>query len=206
MSKPKAYIARRRCDVHGCEAKHYGKGFCHKHYKRWIKGDDLYRKASKRSMADPQYFWIRASVTANARPCWNWNGVLTQSGYGVAAVIVGGVKYQRAHRLAYFFATGVHPRNCFVLHKCDNRRCVNPDHLFLGDHQTNMDDMAIKGRRAVGESAGHHVLSESDVIQIKRNLKAGIRPASLARQFNVSSGMVAHISKGRQWKHVEVDR
>lgn len=201
----RGHMEKRICSITGCGGNHYGCGYCSKHYKRWKKGDDLERSASKRSIADPRYFWAKVSVPENTDDaCWEWQGSLWESGYGIASVVIDGISYQRAHRLAFYFATSHHPGEQFVLHKCDNRRCVNPKHLFLGSHADNMADMDAKGRRAVGEAAGHDRLTTSEVIQIKTGLQQGKVQKHLAAEFAVSRSTINAIAKGRMWRHVEV--
>ena len=75
--------------------------------------------------------------------CWLWQGDTTHKGYGVAWVQR---KQVRAHRLAYFFKYGEFDESLLVLHKCDVRSCVRPDHLFLGTPKDNVADMIKKGR------------------------------------------------------------
>lgn len=79
--------------------------------------------------------------------CWNYIGSLTRQKYGRF-----GRKRAVAHRLSYAIHFGVDPGDLFVCHRCDNTRCVNPDHLFLGTHQQNMDDMRKKGRDNYNDS------------------------------------------------------
>ncbi len=197
-------MEQRTCTIEGCGRNHYGHGYCSKHYKRWKKGDDLYRIEAKRSVADPRYFWAKAAVSDNAEKCWEWQAGLSETGYGVATAVIDGVSYQRAHRLAFYFATSHHPGEQFVLHKCDNRRCINPSHLFLGDHNDNMADMNAKGRRALGEDSGRALLTTNDVVQIKSQLQQGRMQKEMADIFGVSPSTVNAIAKGRNWRHVGV--
>lgn len=75
--------------------------------------------------------------------CWIWISATSHNGYGVFWLNGGNI---RAHRLSYKIHNGDIPEYIHVLHRCDNRICVNPDHLFLGTHSDNMKDMVIKKR------------------------------------------------------------
>ncbi len=102
--------------------------------------------------------------------CWNWNGASTVQGYG-QTVYEG--KSILAHRLSWIIHFGEIPKGegfhgTCVLHKCDNPSCVNPDHLFLGSNQDNMDDMKRKGRQAwkKGEPRSNAKLKPEQEIEV----------------------------------------
>lgn len=134
--------------------------------------------------------------------CWEWNGRITQYGYGKFSYLgFGGM----AHRLSYMIYCGVASK-C-VLHTCDNRRCVNPDHLFLGTKDDNNKDRAAKGRSCRGESHHSNVLTEDQARYViswrigKRRAKFGSVTA-LASRLNVSVACLKRIWQGRSWKHL----
>jgi hypothetical protein len=124
-------------------------------------------------------------------------------GYG--AMSVNG-RMRTAHRVAWKLYRGDIPKDMFVLHRCDNRICVNPDHLFLGTPQTNADDMVAKGRsphsRFIGERNGRVKLTEKQVIEIKNRRQQGENWKILAKEYDVSHQTIWKISTGLRWRHI----
>lgn len=98
-------------------------------------------------MTDEQRFWSYVAK-AGKKDCWPWIGSnFNNKGYGRLAKRGGGRRRSRlAHRLAYSFAVGPIPKGKCVLHRCDNRKCCNPEHLFIGTIKDNNQDMWAKGR------------------------------------------------------------
>ncbi len=89
---------------------------------------------------------LKGRCTVTESGCWEWNGRIGGSGYGRHETTVQGRrKHIVVHRLAFVLAFGL-PSKPYVCHRCDNRICANPEHLFEGTHRDNMDDMMAKGR------------------------------------------------------------
>lgn len=128
----------------------------------------------------------------NSEMCWEWLGAGKGNGYGHTSR--GG-----AHRLSYELLVGPIPESMDVCHRCDNRYCVNPDHLFLGTRAENMQDMKHKGRGAGG--CRKH-LREGHVQEIRRRLAAGTPPRIVSETMNINYSTVTAIKEGRSYERV----
>lgn len=128
--------------------------------------------------------------------CWNWTGVLHRQGYGM---IRSGRTNHLTHRASFKVFKGEIPDGMFVCHHCDNRKCVNPDHLFLGTVQDNQADMKRKNRSVYGEKCKTSKLTESDVKQILL-MKGSVPQRAIAKKFNVSPSLICMLMKGKVWE------
>lgn len=134
--------------------------------------------------------------------CLNWVWSRVPDGYGTLAF--NGV-VTKAHRVAYTEANGPIPAGLHVLHKCDNRQCINPAHLWLGTNADNVQDRENKGRNRVmhGSRNGWATLNESAIQEILRLSEDGWTQCSLARRFGTSQANIWRIIKRLAWKHVQ---
>lgn len=139
--------------------------------------------------------------------CWLWEKGYSNKGYGKFSL---GLKTIGAHRASWMLYRGEIADGLFVCHKCDNRGCVNPDHLFLGTQVENMEDAARKGRldwfgtprENLRKGSDHptSVLTEEDVREIKS--MSEVSGHRLAETYGVSATVIYNIRKGISWKHV----
>jgi hypothetical protein len=129
--------------------------------------------------------------------CLEWQLSKNEDGYGY--VWYQG-KNHYAHRVAFALTNNVTLTTAdYVCHECDNPSCVNPDHLFLGNQQQNMDNMTAKNRAARGERNGRAKLTQDQVLEIRVLTEAGATCRTLAERYNVHEGTVSDIKQNRIW-------
>ena len=140
------------------------------------------------------------SRTEKVNGCWEWTGALFKGGYGC---VVRNRKTQGAHRVSYKISVGEIPEKMFVCHKCDNRKCINPEHLFLGTYRDNIDDMVKKKRSLIGENNPSSKLTEKQVLEIrKRYIPRKMSIRKLAKEYGIVSNAINQIIKRTKWKHI----
>lgn len=131
--------------------------------------------------------------------CHLWLAATWSKGYGQFTL---NGKNHRAHRVSYQNYNGdVGDKQ--VLHSCDNPRCVNPEHLYLGTNQENRTESYDKGRGNTGSKNGNAVLDEQKVSEIRRLWRTGdYTKAELSRKFKISPSVMGGLVKGKGWAHV----
>lgn len=154
----------------------------------------------------PVRFWGRVDRSSG---CWEWP-VVDSVGYGSAVRFQG--RADRAHRVAWQLLHGPIPVGMEVCHHCDNRRCIRPDHLFLGTRADNIQDAARKGRLywqvrpPQGERHPQARLTQSDVDEIRRLYGTGtVTQTALAARFRVGQTTISAVVTGRNWRHASPD-
>lgn len=145
-------------------------------------------------------FWEKVERSDPAS-CWNWTASVDGGGYG--QIKIPKQRHQvKAHKLSHLIHYGQSQDGLMVCHTCDNRRCVNPSHLFLGTSSDNLTDMANKKRHLYGEKNAQHRLTEVQVHEIFDRRAGGKAMAAIASEFGVGTMTVQRILTGQRWRHV----
>lgn len=159
------------------------------------------RDAYKRHPA--QSFWPRVNKEGSIPPhcpelgpCWVWTGGKTRHGYGKTGTRNG------THRISWEIHNGPIPDGLHVLHRCDNPPCVNPSHLFLGNHADNVRDMASKGRQRGprGDTHGWAKITEEQAREILLRKELGQGLTEICEALGLPKTTVSNIYRGTSWK------
>jgi len=135
--------------------------------------------------------------------CWDWKGIVEHTGYaklGIRPPI-------KAHRASWIVHRGKIPEGLSVCHNCpggDNRKCTNPEHLWLGTHKENIQDKIRKGRSNTARGSQLKVakLNEAQVKEIKIMLKDKMKGSEISRLFEVSPKVISRIKHNETWMHI----
>lgn len=151
------------------------------------------------------FFWTKVDKNGSGG-CWLWKSYRNERGYGLMT-LPGGGKNIRAHRWLYEQLHGPLKPGEWLLHKCDVRHCVNPDHMFIGDHEANMADKKAKKRSAWGDM-GRHKLTRAQAEEVLREYwydpaHRESNARELASRYGVLPGAITSIIAGRSWPYLD---
>lgn len=157
-----------------------------------------------RAKPESERFWPKVDVRGDDE-CWEWTASARSAGYGSFRIgsLTDGTREQiGAHRWVCINVLGMDPA-LYALHKCDNRLCCNPRHLYGGTAKQNAADAVARNRvsrqSCPGEKNPNAKLTEADVISIRRSTNPARK---VAAEFGVSATHVAWIRDGRSWGHI----
>ncbi len=193
------------CCIKGCEKNVIALGLCINHWRRnKLYGSPMAYKSHSglfRGLNAVDRFWKQ---TKKGNGCWLWTSCVDKNGYGMFRGVVNGVPLTRAHRFSYALHKGAIGESMQVCHQCDNPRCVNPDHLFLGTCKENQQDKWRKGRGRVayGEKSGTAILTEAKALAI---LKDPRTYTQIAAEYNVAPSTIGSIKQRVSWQHLKID-
>jgi DNA-binding XRE family transcriptional regulator len=116
--------------------------------------------------------------------------------------LINGKKTRISHFI-YKLHKGEIPEGMCICHTCDNTKCVNPDHLFLGTHQDNVKDKVKKNRQAKGSKHGKAKLNEEKVLEIQKLLaEKNLTQKEIGKKYGVHEQAISEIKRGKNWSHV----
>ena len=167
----------------------------------------------RRTKKAKESFWGRCARNTETN-CWEWSGAVGRPPTLPYGRFKLNGKEDKAHRWSWRFTFGEIPKDLWVLHKCDNPKCISPFHLFLGTPADNVHDCMKKGRRrkvkgtrllnGTGEDHPNAKLTNETVKYIRENYRFGIRgfgTTNLGRKFGVSKQSVLAVVKNETWEN-----
>jgi DNA-binding XRE family transcriptional regulator len=139
---------------------------------------------------------IKKKSVVASNGCWLWKGIPSWDGY---CQLQYNWRRMQAHVAAYIAWYGEVPPGLIVMHTCDVRNCVNPEHLRLGTYKSNMEDAVHKGRMATKEKNGNAKLNNEKVAEIKRLRNEGLSQPKIARIIGCSNQTVSNVVNNKYW-------
>ncbi len=160
----------------------------------------MVKRKAKNHFCSPKCKFMN-KIKKNKNGCWDWEGQCNLDGYGKFFI---GEKRFTASRYSYELFKGKIPKGKLVCHTCDNRKCVNPDHLWIGTCKDNIQDMIKKKRKNFlkGSQIKNSKLTEKDIPEIRKMHKEGMRKKEISSKYKVALETINDVIKKITWKHV----
>lgn len=219
-----------KCSEAGCDGVARKRGFCGSHYNLiWVRKRTQKKFERVLNFMPEEQILLKKSKLNSETGCIEWTGRLTTSGYGHLSSGFGDDRKQRSsHVVSWEIANKQSAEGFVVMHKCDNRKCINPDHLMRGTQADNVLDMRSKGRNSnctkcggfIGLTSKHELkcnpsrnqgskcktskLNEEKVKQIHSLLGQGIKQRDIAISYKIDPSIISDIHRRKRWNHVEV--
>jgi hypothetical protein len=197
-----------KCSFSGCTKESFSKGLCGSHYQQQRQGKELKPLQQQfHGLSEKERFMKWVAIQPNG--CWKWMGSVMKhkdrhdsEWHGQWRNANG--EHELTHRAAWRILVGDIPRKAMVLHRCDVPRCVNPDHLYLGNQSDNVKDMWDRGRArqgvSRGEDHGNAKVTEEIVREIRSSKESGV---VMAKRFGISTATLYDIRNNHIWRHVK---
>lgn len=191
---------------------HYTCPVCQKQFslydsrKKYCSKSCYYKTKTKRKDIPYQFELMKKHMEKRTEKkdngCWEWIGHILKGGYGQTHFCG---KMMRAHRASWLIHNGEIPKEMIVCHSCDNKKCINPSHLFIGTHLDNNKDMMKKGRNKQLKEEHHNLakLTDDKVKNIKQMIQDGEKIKNIAIIFGVTGKTIYTIRSHLNWKHID---
>jgi hypothetical protein len=190
-----------KCLYNECIRDAVSRGYCDKHYRRLLKRGSAEDHGSRVVDEGDEKDRFHKKYEIKESGCWIWTGGARSNARGVL--------YPRhwldnktscgAHRFSYRLKNGEIPKGMYVCHNCDTPMCVNPDHLFIGTHQDNMNDMVVKRRSFFGRGEDKKGRAKLTNKQAKEIREMKMSQSKIGKLFNISQTTVGRIKRGESY-------
>lgn len=188
----------RTCEFPGCSSPVVGWGYCSAHYQQLKRGIPLTEVRHRfKDVLEKFLHYAPDDYLEWERGCAEWSGTRTRGGYGR----IKHSGWNHAHVYAYWaHRPGETPdREAVIRHTCDNRLCVTPLHLVIGDRNDNIQDAVKRGRNAKGSMVAGSKLSAEQALAIYSDPRA---QETIGKDYGITQGGVWMIKHGKSWAHV----